>query len=356
MKYIVYKTTNIINNYIYIGVHKTEDPNIFDGYIGCGVNIKHINTYDKAKTKFQQAVKQFGTNNFKREVLAIYNTPEEAYLLEETLVNEDFLQRKDVYNMVLGGVNSDFNGILVFRYTLKGDYDKSYRSYEQAARELNVQASSIRRAVIYKYKVKDYYFSTDKLSQIDLCLYRKTNNKKIIYRYKKSGEYDATFYTQESAAKDSNLSSSTINRIIQLGYCSENGYYFSTVYQKSYDKARSLYIKTRQVFKYNSNGEYLCSYNTQEEAEKDNPGSNITKAIKLKEIDNNGYIWGLVKLKNYNNKSNKSRKVAQYDNNGTMIKTWVSGKACCKEVGASVQNVLSGKNKTYKGYVYKYID
>jgi len=36
MKYIVYKTTNKINNYIYIGVHKTVNPNVFDNYLGCG--------------------------------------------------------------------------------------------------------------------------------------------------------------------------------------------------------------------------------------------------------------------------------------------------------------------------------
>lgn len=39
MKYIVYLTRNVKNNKIYIGVHKTENPDIFDGYIGCGVNI-----------------------------------------------------------------------------------------------------------------------------------------------------------------------------------------------------------------------------------------------------------------------------------------------------------------------------
>ncbi len=32
MNYIVYKTTCLVNNKIYVGVHRTEDPNIFDGY------------------------------------------------------------------------------------------------------------------------------------------------------------------------------------------------------------------------------------------------------------------------------------------------------------------------------------
>jgi hypothetical protein len=36
MKYIVYKTTNLINDKIYVGVHGTN-PDIFDGYIGGGM-------------------------------------------------------------------------------------------------------------------------------------------------------------------------------------------------------------------------------------------------------------------------------------------------------------------------------
>jgi hypothetical protein len=45
MKYIVYLTTNNVEkingtNRIYVGVHKTENPEIFDGYIGCGVYIQ----------------------------------------------------------------------------------------------------------------------------------------------------------------------------------------------------------------------------------------------------------------------------------------------------------------------------
>lgn len=38
MKYIVYKTTCLVNNKIYIGVHGTENPEIFDGYIGDGIS------------------------------------------------------------------------------------------------------------------------------------------------------------------------------------------------------------------------------------------------------------------------------------------------------------------------------
>lgn len=39
MKYIVYQTINTVNNKIYIGVHGTEDPETFDGYIGNGIDI-----------------------------------------------------------------------------------------------------------------------------------------------------------------------------------------------------------------------------------------------------------------------------------------------------------------------------
>ena len=44
MKYIVYLTKNKkskINGLdrIYVGVHNTENPEIYDGYIGCGVKV-----------------------------------------------------------------------------------------------------------------------------------------------------------------------------------------------------------------------------------------------------------------------------------------------------------------------------
>lgn len=40
MKYIVYRTTCLINNKIYVGVHHTDDPNIFDGYMDSFKTVK----------------------------------------------------------------------------------------------------------------------------------------------------------------------------------------------------------------------------------------------------------------------------------------------------------------------------
>ena len=49
-KYIVYCTVNIVNNKIYVGVHKTKDASKFDGYIGNGVYVSQPYTYKYSKT------------------------------------------------------------------------------------------------------------------------------------------------------------------------------------------------------------------------------------------------------------------------------------------------------------------
>lgn len=355
MKYIVYKTTNKINNYIYIGVHKTANPDIFDGYIGCGINIKIPYTYEHSKTKFQQAVKEFGISNFYRETLATFDTPEQAYELEEILVNEDFLSRSDVYNMVLGGCINKVERIKVFQYDSKGYYMRGYDSYESAAKELNVQGSSIRRAVVYKYRVRDFYFNTDKLNKIDISLYN-TNIKVKVFRYLKGGAFDKEFESYNDAARNSDCSPSNIRNATLTGYCVKNNYYFSFIKEVSYDKARSIQIKTREVHKYNSQGEYIESYLTQEEAEKQNPYSNITKSIKLKSLDENGFMWSLEKLEIFNKSPKKRKKVGEFDENGNIVKTWDSARQCAKEVGGAVQNVLNGKYNKHKGKIYKYIN
>lgn len=127
-KYIVYKTTNKINGYIYIGVHRT-DIDINDGYIGNGLYKNKANSY-RDKYKFHRAVKKYGTFSFERETLFIFPDTEEgkkqAYAKEAELVNRDFIKRKDVYNLCLGGkVPSSATEKMVNQYAIDGTFIKT---------------------------------------------------------------------------------------------------------------------------------------------------------------------------------------------------------------------------------------
>lgn len=84
----VYKLTNLINNMIYIGVHRTDDMN--DGYMGSGTYVK-------------RAIAKHGINNFKKDILGEYDVYKDALNHEERLVTEDFINRSDTYNIRVGG-------------------------------------------------------------------------------------------------------------------------------------------------------------------------------------------------------------------------------------------------------------
>ena len=86
--YLIYKITNLINNKIYIGQHVTY--NINDDYMGSGIYLKH-------------AIEKHGIENFKKEILFECNNQEELDKKEAELVNEEFVKRKDTYNLNLGG-------------------------------------------------------------------------------------------------------------------------------------------------------------------------------------------------------------------------------------------------------------
>ena len=96
MKYTIYKTTNTVNNKIYIGKHQTE--NINDSYLGSGVSL-------------EIAVKKYGKESFVKEILYVFDNEEEMNSKEKELVTEEFIKRKDNYNKSLGGEGgSNFKG------------------------------------------------------------------------------------------------------------------------------------------------------------------------------------------------------------------------------------------------------
>lgn len=167
MKYIVYQTVNKINNKIYIGVHGTETDD-FDGYIGCGVSIYRPSTYEHPNTPFKHAVRKYGTGAFIRTTLKEFDNEEDAYKLEAELVNEEFLKREDVYNLVPGGCSGKYAvpKTEVHMYDLDGNYIRSFSGINIAARTVNPNAangSHISRAIKQGYVYQGYQWSYEKV-------------------------------------------------------------------------------------------------------------------------------------------------------------------------------------------------
>ena len=225
IKYIVYCTTNLVNNKIYIGVHGTDNPEIFDGYLGNSLSTKDKYLMNHPKESFHFAVKKYGIKNFQRKTLAVFDTVEEALNLERQIVNEEFIRRKDTYNATLGGGLPPVYKKNIYQYDLEGNFIKEWTNLSE---------------------IRQFY------------------------------------------GKELNIANS-----IKQGHA--------------------------------------C----------------------------NGFQWSWEKvpfMKKLQNKSGRIRKVSKYDLNNNLIKVYNSVNEAKRENGSSVVNMLRGKQKTAKGYIYKYIE
>lgn len=88
MQHTIYQTTNLLDGKIYIGKHSCKcNP---CSYLGSGKILR-------------AAIKKYGTENFEKKILFIFDTETEMNSKEAELVNEDFVQRSDTYNICFGG-------------------------------------------------------------------------------------------------------------------------------------------------------------------------------------------------------------------------------------------------------------
>ena len=87
MEHFIYLTTNLITGQIYIGAHSGSKSDV---YLGSGKRLK-------------AAIKKYGFENFHREVLEEFYNEEEMYLRESQIVDNEFIQRDDTYNLKIGG-------------------------------------------------------------------------------------------------------------------------------------------------------------------------------------------------------------------------------------------------------------
>ena len=204
ISFMVYLTVNNVNRKIYIGVHR-HIGNKFDGYIGCGIDGETSFHIKNPTTPFQRAVKKYGYGSFTRTTIANFETAEEAYTLEQTLVNAAFLRRSDVYNASMGGrgrleLSKDK---AVFQYTLDGAYVRFWDFMADADRELS-GVSSVRRisaaighgsgiAYGYQWRVFDVETYPKKIEAVDA-------SKTRVVQYSLKGEFVRMFNSSNAAA------------------------------------------------------------------------------------------------------------------------------------------------------------
>lgn len=84
----IYKTTNILNNKFYIGLHSTDD--LEDGYVGSG-------------TYLWRSIDKYGRENHVTEILEHLPSRASLKLRETQIVNEELLGNVLCMNLQLGG-------------------------------------------------------------------------------------------------------------------------------------------------------------------------------------------------------------------------------------------------------------
>lgn len=357
-KYIVYLTINTKNNKIYVGVHKCNNTDKFDGYIGCGVNINDSHSYKKSKTPFQHAVNKHGINAFKRITLREFDTLEEAIKLETIIVNKDFIERRDTYNVALGGGVPPDPSKITYQYELDGDFIKEWDSINDAANYYNVSNSSIGRAIIDKTVSVNYLWTDYKVSKLDITTFKFANNKKAVHKYDISGKYVESFDSICSAAKKEDVLTSSIAMSIKGGYKSGN-YYYSEVLQEKFDVARKVDMSTKNVHKYNLLGEYIESFSTIKSGA-DSVGitpSRITASIRTGGLAGK-HQWSfekVEKMKPLKSKQYVARKIGQYTMDGELVKIYNTVTECKKDF-CGCTHVLKGTRKSSGGFSFKYME
>lgn len=359
MKYIVYLTTNIKTHSIYVGVHKTENPEIFDGYIGDSIWKQYPSTMYADSTHLHHAVQKYGFDAFKRSIIKVFNTEQEALDLEAEIVNEEFIKRKDTYNMVLGGGLPPILNKVIYQYDLKGNFLKKWDSIIDAARFYNVATTSISRAVSFKRTASNSLWSDLKLDKLDIKEYVVYSPKIPVYIYLSSGEFYKAFDSMRDCCRELQITLSKVQRGISTGNLVA-GYYLSTTISDMFVAPKLPTLKGK-IHQYDLEGNYIQSFNTLKEAE-------LKLGYKLSELNRSilkhgqcqGFQWTRgdehpSKLDPCKTKATKARKIGQYTMEGELVKVFNTLRECRKEF-PNVSKVLNGTANHCHNFKFKYIE
>ena len=132
--HFIYKTTNLLNNKFYVGMHSTDD--LGDGYVGSGKRLWY-------------SINKYGLENHKCEILEFLDSRETLKKREAEVINEELLSDPLCMNLKFGGEggwdhqnsNSDVqrskglsgNEAMTNRHKANDEWSKEFRDKISAA-------------------------------------------------------------------------------------------------------------------------------------------------------------------------------------------------------------------------------
>lgn len=358
MKYIVYLTTNVVNNKIYIGVHGTENPEIFDGYLGNSVYINNPSSYSKRETPFQCAVAKYGPKNFIRKVLKVFNTEEDALDLERQLVCPEFIRRNDTYNITLGGGKPPINKINVYQYTLEGDFIKTWNSVKSVTEYFNINKDRLRMVIDEKRSMFNSYWTDEFQEKLENLYEYRPSARGSIRVYTVDGTFKGVYMSGKEVCKAQGISQITLSNHTRRKTPYE-GYYYLKEGEKIEDFLSGKILKNPKIYLYDNSGNFLKKFENISEVKKEFKynKNNILRAIKNNNLFENFY-WSYSKYDNLLKEDptfiiNSPRKVYQYTLEGDFVREWNSLTEC-RKCFPSVLQVCLGKRNHCKKFKFSF--
>lgn len=258
-EWIVYKTTNLINNKIYIGVHRTV-KGVTDKYIGKGITSKI-----KKGKGFGAAVAKYGYENFKRETLFTYPDTEAgkkaAFDKEAEIVTWDFIRNPNNYNIKVGGqYSSSALQQQIAQYDLDGNFIRVWNNMAEIGRSGIAPASSVSHCCVKETYSKQYQWryytgSTDNIAKVIPKI-------RVVYQFDLQGNYITYFKSISEASKATLIDSTLISNNCTGHQSQAGGYYWS--YKKRFDYNPST--QKIPVACYNDDGTFIRSFDSLIEA------------------------------------------------------------------------------------------
>lgn len=235
----IYKIWNDVNDKIYIGQTIVSVRERWNCH-------KHQAIYMEDNMVLYRAMRKYGVNLFHIDIVQTITKNNKELLIDEVNKMESYYIEKfnsirpNGYNVAAGGESYNLNCQPIDQYDLKCNFIKTFCSCIDAAKELSIGVSSIRKCVAGLHQTAGGYVF---VKHGNIPHYGKNKNRPV-NRYTKDLKYIDTFNSIKDASLALNISDSNITHCCQKHkYKTAGGYvWFYSNDSEQPDKTKILNI------------------------------------------------------------------------------------------------------------------